>query len=572
MAMRRHVEWIVRPDESDATALDGAADGSDGSDGISPLVSRLLAQRGVVGEDEVKRFLYPRLADLSDPFQLPQMSEAVERVLRAIDEQETVVLYGDYDVDGVTSITLMVKILEAYGLNPGTLLPSRMDEGYGLSIKGLERCFRETTPSLVIAVDCGTSSLREAEWLKEKGVDLVILDHHEGSPAGRPECVALVNPKLGDDFHYLCSAGVVFKLGHALLKIRPVPDFDLRDVLDIVAVGTVADIVPLVDENRILVRKGLQQLGKTGNHGLRALKGVASVSIPVTSTDVGFRLGPRLNAAGRIDSAQASLDLLLADSDGVAERHANSLDDRNRERKSLEERIQREANDQLKEIFDHESDSAIVIGSESWHPGVIGIVAARICRLHHRPTFVIAFDDEGIGKGSGRSVKGISLVDAIRRCDDLLLQGGGHDMAAGISIEREQLHPFRERMGELIGEAASNGELIPKIHIDAETKLRDLDLDLLESYELLQPFGSANPEPVFLCRGVSLSEEPRVLKEKHLKLSLMQDGALRSAMWFNAPINELPSLPWDIAFTIDRNTFRGRTSLSIMIQAVRSVE
>ena len=514
------------------------------------------------------RFLQPRLQDLSDPFLLPDMDKAVNRLLKAVDNKESVVIYGDYDVDGVTSLTLVKSLLQAYGLEPRTFLPHRMEEGYGISADGLEKCRADGPMDLLVAVDCGTTSIAELAPLAEQGTDVLIFDHHECSENGRPHCVALVNPKAGDDFHYLCSAGVVFKLGHAMLKQRWLDNFELREFLDIAALGTVADIVPLQDENRLIVRKGLLQLERTCHAGLRALRKVAALQSPLNAMDIGFRMGPRLNAAGRLASAQAALDLLLCKDDGEAMVIAEELDANNRERQAVEQAIFKEAEAQIEAELDPMA-SGFVLGSDGWHPGVVGIVASRIMRRYHRPTFVVAFDEDGIGKGSGRSVHGISLVEIINRSRDLLLKGGGHDMAAGISIERRHFDEFRERFAREVASLASDDLFSPKLMLDVETKLSDLRPEVLDNYELLEPFGPANPQPLFYARAVRPRETPRLLKNKHMQMVLTQDGAERDAVWFSVGQVVLPKPPWDLAFHVQRSYFRGRMRIQILIQALR---
>lgn len=536
--------------------------------GIRPLVVELLLHRGLDSPEEIVRFLHPKLQDLSDPFLLPGMDAAVTRIFTAIDEKETVVLYGDYDVDGVTSLTLLHGFLQSFGLNAHTFLPHRMDEGYGLNAQGIERCLSEHAPNLLIAVDCGTSSVAEVQLLRERGIDVIILDHHEPSAKGRPPAVALVNPKLSDGFHDLCSAGIVFKLGHALLKRRRTASLDLREWLDLVAMGTVADLVPLRDENRILVRKGLQQMQRSIHPGIVALKNVAGVNGQPLAYDIGFKLGPRLNAAGRLDTAQTALDLLMCQDPSKAHELAQSLDRQNRERQDLENRIRKEAEEMLND-FDPAAHTGIVLGSEKWHAGVVGIVASRISKLFHRPTFVIAFDAEGFGKGSGRSIEGVSLVAAIDSCRDLLDGGGGHEMAAGISIRRKNLDEFRQRFQDYVREHASEEVLRPTLEIDLVADFDDLDLDLLDHYELVHPMGMGNPAPLMMSRDISLASPPQVLKEKHLKLPLLQGSRQIDAMFFNADVSQLPPAPWDVAYRISRNDYRGRSSLSVFVEAIR---
>ncbi len=537
---------------------------------LAPLVRQLVAQRGLGENRALERFLSPRLRDLSDPFLLPDMERAVARLLQAIDRQERVVLYGDYDVDGVTSIALLQEVLDRYGLACHTFLPHRLDDGYGVSQVGIERCLNDFNPQLVVAVDCGTTSIDEIAYLKERDVEVIVCDHHECHPDQRPDCVALVNPKVGDDYHYLCSAGVVFKVAHALLKARPNPDIDLKCFLDIVALGTVADIVPLVGENRILVRKGVQRLRETDNCGLVALKKETKLGATIHTSDIGFRLGPRLNAAGRLDTAQSALSLLMERDPDRAQSLAQGLDRQNRERQALEQRIHEEASDMLKNGHDPKNRCSIVLGSDDWHPGVVGIVASRLTRQYHRPTFVIAFDETGLGKGSGRSVENISLVEALRECEDLLIKGGGHEMAAGLTIWKQNFPEFQQRFEEIVRVNARSEYLVPKLYVDAEVTLNELTVSLLDSYELMEPFGSHNPQPLLICRGVELASEPTTISGKHLRLELYQNGTIREAIYFGAAELDLPPLPWDVAFTIQRNEYRGKQSLQMHVQSVRA--
>jgi single-stranded-DNA-specific exonuclease len=540
-----------------------------GTFGLAPVVVSLALQRGHTELEQIERFLYPRLKDLSDPFTLPGVDAAVKRILAAVDGRESVVIYGDYDVDGVSSLTLLCSVLRAYGLEPRPFLPTRLEEGYGLSVKGIENCLGGRLPDLLIAADCGTNSREEAKLLKEKGIDLIILDHHEPSPDGVAECVALVNPKLGDDFRYLCTAGVVFKIAHALLRARPVPGFELKDYLDIVALGTIADIVPLEDENRLFARRGLAQLERTIHPGLVALKSVAGVTSPIRTHDVGFKLGPRLNASGRLDTAVASLNLLLCQDPGEAKLLAESLDRQNRERQELELATREDAERIIHDLPANQRSHAIVVGSRGWHPGVVGIVASRISKQYHRPTFVIGIDESGLGKGSGRSIPGISLVAALDSCRELIAAGGGHEMAAGVSVREENLEAFREALIRSVVAQADADTLVPKLHIDTEIRFSEISLDLLDSYELLRPFGTNNPQPLFMSTGVRFAGEPRVIKEKHLKFRFEQDGVIHEAIYFNGAEIDLPKPPWDIAFQIDRNEFRGRAQVNIVLQAVR---
>ncbi len=538
---------------------------------LPPILWTLLSQRGVTEPDQLRCFLAPRLRDLSDPFLIPEMHQAVRRIFQAIDEKEKVAIYGDYDVDGVSSVALLKKTLEAYGNEPRPFIPIRGTEGYGLNEAAMERFFKEgDQPSLLITVDCGTVSFDEIAMLKAKGIDVIVIDHHEPSERGKPDCVALVNPKFGDDFGYLCAAGVVFKVAHAMLKTRHLEEFDLKEVLDIVAVATVADIVPLVGENRLLVRHGLSLIRQSTNLGLLALLETSGTQGDVSSSDIGFRIGPRLNAAGRMDCPEDALATLMTKCPVEANVLVDCLDQHNRERQNLEQSILKEALLQLEEWFDPETSPVIVVGSRSWHPGVVGIVASRLMRQFHKPAFVISIDKEGVGKGSGRSIEGISLVEAIQYAGDLLITGGGHHMAAGLSVHEKNLKPFRESFGEFVKKETEIKKIVPEVWVDAEVSLEELSLEFLKSYDLLQPFGSHNPQPVFISRRVWLTESPRKLKNSHLKLFLRQDYHERDAIFFGGGDRDLPPPPWDIIYTINRNVFRGRTSLQLTIVDVRA--
>jgi single-stranded-DNA-specific exonuclease len=534
------------------------------------ILRHLVRQRGIPEGEAMESFLRPKLKDLSDPFLMPDMRPAVTRILEAADRKERICIFGDYDVDGISSITLMTKILRAYGLEPRAFVPRRGAEGYGLSFAAIERCLAEgEKPDLLISVDCGTVSTAEVAHLREKGIDVIIADHHEPNPGSRPDCAAIVNPKCGEDYTYLCAAGVVFKIGHALMKERPV-DLDLKGLLDLVAVATISDIVPLVGENRLLVRHGLRALPGTLNPGLRALQEITGMNGNPGAGDVGFRIGPRINAAGRMDFPEDALATLNTECRRTATELAHKLDAYNRQRQDVEGGIRKEAAAELAASFDPDTDPVIVLGSRDWHHGVVGIVASRLMRQYHKPTFVIAFDENGIGKGSGRSIPGVSLVEAIRACSDDLIAGGGHAMAAGLSIREENMADFRKNFAAYVLENSSEEERLPRLTYDAEISFAQLSLDFLASYELLQPFGNSNPQPVFVSRGVGLSRPPFHMKNKHLRLMIRQGYHEQDAVFFGGGEHELPELPWDIAFTIDRNTFKGKTSLQIIIQDIRA--
>jgi len=535
----------------------------------SECIARLLSRKGFRCSEEVENFLRPRLSSLSDPFLLPQIRAAVSRVLVALDRRERIVLFGDYDVDGVTSLALLDEMLRAYGGAPELFLPLRMEEGYGLSHESVERCLEKHRPELLIALDCGTSSVAEVADLKKRGVDVIILDHHEPK-SELPDCVAIVNPKTAQcGKEYLCSVGIVFKLCHALLKTRPLPGFDLKSKLDLVALGTVADIVPLGGENRVLVQRGSIAIAQTSRTGLRKLMQIAGVHPPILPEDIGYRLGPRLNAAGRLSTAEKSLRLLLTQDEGEAAALAAELDQQNRERQDVETHIFAAATEKIEHEFDAAHDAAIVVGARGWHPGVLGIVASRIVRKYHRPTIVIGFDENGIGKGSGRSIEGLNLVEALNRCADSLDKYGGHEMAAGLAVREENFHRFAEAFRTIARELLSEEALQPCLRLDQELSFMDLDVAFLRWHEMLQPFGNGNPQPLFFAREIEPVAPPRVVNDKHLIFRLRQGDRHRRAVYFDGVANQLPPSPWDIAFRIRADEYGGETLIAMQIEAVR---
>ena len=563
--MKNERPWILSLDDG----LPGAAKLSPEVCGL-PCIARLLQRKGFLSDEQARDFLRPRLARLSDPFLLPNMRVAVDRILAAIMSGERIVLYGDYDVDGVTSLALLRDMLSGYGATPALILPSRMEEGYGLSREGIERCWQTHRPQLLIAVDCGTSSCPEIADIRARGADVIVLDHHEPK-AELPDCVALVNPKAGGDSscRYLCSVGIVFKLCHALLKTRPLPDFDLRQRLDLVALGTVADIVPLEAENRILVYHGAREIAKRRLLGLSKLMDLAAVRPPIAAEHIAFRLGPRLNAAGRLTTAEKALRLLVTNDATEAATLATELDEQNRERQNVEHEIFDAAESEIA-ARNLSKAAAIVVGARGWHPGVLGIVASRIVRKYHRPALVVGFDGTGLGKGSGRGIAGLSLVEALDRCGHLLEKFGGHEMAAGLTIREENFIAFAEAFRQTCRELLSDDDLQPRLHLDDELALCDLTFDLLRWHELLQPFGNGNPQPLFFAREVEPVAPPQIVKEKHLILQLRQRGRHQRAIFFGGAETPLPEAPWDLAFRICADEYEGETRLQMQVEAIRA--
>ena len=548
--------------------------------GLPPALAQVLVNRGYRDEVAAQRFLQPQLRQLADPFDLPDMTPAVDRIRTALQQHERIVIYGDYDVDGVTSSALLVNVLRATGATAENFLPNRRDEGYGLSPEGLARCCAEFRPQLLIAVDCGTSSPVEIAGLKAQGIDVIVLDHHE-PPADLPVCVALVNPKIVGPAARLSAAasakrqdanptvalpfasvGVAFKLAHALLKRDRslASQVDLRDQLDLVALGTIADLVPLTGENRILVKAGLDRLSATKKVGLRALMDIAGVTGTVTPAHVGFRLGPRLNAAGRLDDAMAALELLLTDSPGRAAELAELLDRHNAERQRIEERIVAEALAQARAQEQTGQSKVLVLANPDWHPGVIGIVASRVVQQFYRPTIVIGSE----GKGSCRSVTGFSIVGALAAAAELLVRYGGHEMAAGLSVLTGNIPALRQRLNENAGAVPG-----PVVRVDAVVRLAELTDAFFTSLEQFEPGGPDNPRPAFAVTGVRLSGAARVVGQKHLKFAVTDGTATVAAIWWGQGATQLPVGEFDVAFVPELNEYRGAVTVQLNVRDVR---
>ncbi len=548
-----------------------------GHTGFPHPLARALVARGVRSAADADRFLKPRLSVLADPFTLPGMIRAVERIWLAIEGGERIVVYGDYDVDGVTSAALMTLVLGKLGAQVTACLPNRIVEGYGLSTEALERCLHASSPRLIVTTDCGSNSSEAIAMASRAGVDVVVTDHHEiiGAPA---EACALVNPKLGADVsaRMLAGVGVAFKVCHALLKVgrdrgvAAAEGVDLRAYLDLVALGTIADVVPMLEENRILTRHGLSRLNSTDRVGLRALADVAGVSGDMGTYHVGFVLGPRINAAGRMGKADAALELLLTDHTSRARELAAELDASNRERKRIESEITESAMARIDALFDPVSHYGVVVGEAGWHVGVIGIVASRLAARYGRPAVVVGFDADGVGRGSCRSIPGFDLVTGLKYCERHLSQFGGHEMAAGLEVTREDFERFREAFHHACKVSLEGRDLTPSLDLDAWVSMGEVtDPRFMETLRLMAPFGEGNSEPVWGMRGVRPIGAPRILKEKHLKMLVGVGHAQCEAIGFGLGERPVPDGDLDLAFTLRENVYMGRTSLQMQLQDFR---
>lgn len=542
---------------------------------LEPLLVQCLLNRGLEDATAIAGYLEPRLKSLADPFVLPNMHGAVERLFVALERGERVVIFGDYDVDGVSSTALLLEVLEAFGFRVDAYLPHRFDEGYGLSRDGAENCLKKHPATLLIAVDCGTTSVASINWLRASGVDVIVLDHHQPGESV-PETAALVNPHLdacsSTDSKALCSAGLAFKLAHALVKrgrngaFAPALAFDVRQLLDLVALGTIADLVPLRGENRALVAAGLRVLNETARPGLIALKSVARASGAVGVFEVAFQLAPRLNAAGRLENAEAALRLLRTRDAAEANRLAGELDAQNRERQQIERDVVDEVTDRVRATFKADTDYAIVESGSSWHIGVVGIVASRLVREFYRPTIVIGSDGKE-WRGSGRSIEGFDLAWALSGCADLLARHGGHSMAAGLTIEEDKIDLFRNRLNEMARERLQREHLSPVLRLDAEVRMADLTLGLTGLLQKLEPVGQGNPAVQLMGRNLRHERPPQPLgrDRKHTKLWVTDGTAVHEAVWWNSAGEAIDAKAFDLAFAPQVNEFNGRRTVQLKV-------
>ncbi len=542
-------------------------------------LARALALRNLHDADEIKEFLTPRLSNLTDPFLLPDMKKAVFRIWEAIDTGEIITVFGDYDVDGVTSTALLNRILSALGATVKPFIPSRLNEGYGLSQEALERCLQEHQTSLLITVDCGVNAVDGVGYAQSHGVDVIVTDHHEPDEQVAP-AFALINPKLGTipALENLSGVGVVFKLAHALLKVgrergNLVSDqIDLRDYLDLVALGTVTDLVPLSGENRIIVRHGLAQLNRTKWEGLRALKAVAGICDEVDTYHLGFQLGPRINAVGRIGQPMQALRLLVTDDPAEAREIAELLDRTNIERRKIESNMAEQAFAEIDAFFDPEQHFGLVVAQKEWHPGVVGIVASRISRHYNRPAIVMGIDSEGKVQGSCRSIDAFDVLEGLRTCEEWLIQFGGHKMAAGLSLSIDSLEAFKRAFNLAAAAKLKSCNLAPIQHIDSTILGTELDGSFYEQLKQMSPFGQNNSEPIWALQKVEISGRPFVVGKKHLKLTVSVKGRKFEAIAFNYPLDRLPSGKLDIAFTLNENRWKGRIRLQLQIKDIRPAQ
>lgn len=535
---------------------------------ISRIAATLLVQRGFTDPVDVDQFLEPRLKNLSDPFLISGLRAAVERIAEALNKQQRILVFGDYDVDGVTSTTMLVDVLREFGTAPEYVVPRRLQEGYGLSINAIERALNEGAPDLFIAVDCGTNSCEEIRFLRERGIDVVVVDHHQSKEALPEDCI-LVNPHVWDaadaPWKNLCAVGLVFKLLHGLVKLlrsqqHPIAiEMDIRRYLDLVAMGTIADLVPLTDENRILAYQGMSRLQKTGNQGLQALflsSGLSS-DRPLQPVDISFRISPRINASGRLADAALPISLLLERDFQECLEKARQLDEMNRERQEIERRIVDEAENKIEELTD--DFAGLVLFDENWHPGVVGVVANRISRKYNRPCIILGAEGE-FAKGSGRTVRGMSLVEILTQGDQYLESWGGHPMAVGITLKKSRVREFQKFFNQAVSQTLGREPVEPELMISCDVQLSDLGEHLLHELSRFHPFGQGNPEPIFVLRNLVLNRSPEQFGIDHIRFQIdLPNGNWIAGVGWKMLDNPPPAgKSVDIAFRFRWNYFNDR--------------
>lgn len=536
---------------------------------LNKVIGKIIVNRHVVNDEDVRIFITPTRDDFHDPFLFTGMDIAVERIIKAINNKEKILIYGDYDVDGITSTTVLKKYLMDRGISVDTYIPNRLHEGYGLNKKAIDT-IKERNIDLIITVDCGISAIEEVDYAVRLCMDIIVTDHHEVGEK-LPNALAVIDAKRKDNtypFRALAGVGVVFKLIQALsIKLEIKPEEYLK-YLDLVCVGTISDIVPLEGENRTIAKLGLMLIKVTRNLGLRELIKSSGYK-EIDSNTISFGVAPRINACGRMGHEEEALKLFLAEDLESATKITKELNEYNTLRQSTEKAIYEEAVQQIEK--NHlDANNSIVLGGKGWHHGVIGIVSSKVTDKYYKPSILLSFEDN-IAKGSGRSVPGFDLYEGLAKCEDLLEKYGGHSMAVGLTLKKENLENFKERF-EQIAKEKNIKELVPIIYIDDELKLKDINMDLVKSISILEPFGEANKVPLFLIRNLKIDSIRALSEGRHLKLTLRDENFVINAIGF-----ELGYLAEeyrigdriDVVGTLEINSFNGFSSIQINMKDIR---
>ena len=533
---------------------------------VSDLVATVIANKKLTSSIEI--FLNPTRNDFYDPFLMPDMEIAVNRIIKAIDEKEKVIIYGDYDVDGITSITVLKKFLKDRGLDVDSYIPNRLDEGYGLNKNAIDSIVKQKY-TLMITVDCGISGLEEVDYANSLGLDTVITDHHEPAET-LPKALAVVDAKRKDikyPFNQLAGVGVVFKVIQAISKRFNLEEKEYLKYLDLVCVGTISDIVPLVDENRVISKLGLKLVEITRNIGLKALLNSTGAKT-VDSSTISFCVAPRVNACGRLGYEQEALDLFMTDNIIKAEEIARRLNKYNSERQQKEVKIFNEAIEMIEQ--GEKNKNCIILGKENWHHGVIGIVSSKVTEMYYKPSILICFEDDE-GKGSGRSIQGFDLHEALGKCQKHIERFGGHSMAIGITIKKSEFDEFKQDV-EKYTENTNIKDLVPIIKIDKEITIDDINMDTIKELKKLEPYGEANKMPIFIYKNLKIDSIRALSEGKHIKLTLKDKNVVIDAIGFNMGnlVNEyLLGDRIDVVGSLEINKFNGKESIQLNLKDIR---
>jgi single-stranded-DNA-specific exonuclease len=536
---------------------------------VNQLLATILANRNILKEEDIRLFLNPTRNDFYNPFLITDMDIAVNRIIKAIENKENITIYGDYDVDGITSITVLKSFLNDIGVETNTYIPNRLIEGYGLNKEAIDKISKKGC-NLMITVDCGISAIEEIEYANSLGIETIITDHHE---AGNeiPKAIAVIDNKRKDSkypFRELAGVGVVFKLIQAIGITLKLKEESYLKYLDIVCIGTISDIVPLVDENRVIAKLGLLLVAQTKNIGLRSIINSSGYN-KIDSNTISFGVAPRINACGRMGKAEEALELFLSKDKNEVNELTNKLNEHNRKRQETEKTIFENAVEKIKE--EHlDENKAIIVGGENWHHGVIGIVSSKITEMYFKPSILFSFEEDGIGKGSGRSIPGFDLHEALMKCSDTIEKFGGHSMAVGITVKKDNLEKFKKEF-EQIATQSKIDEIIPIINIDAKVDLSDIDKEMVESLKQLEPFGEANKMPVFAFKNLKIDSIRALSEGKHLKLTLKDNNYIINAIGFNIGYlaNEYRiGDKIDVTGVLEINTFNGVDNLQINIKDI----
>ncbi len=537
--------------------------------GLNDLLATILSNREITEEEQIRLFLNPTRNDFHDPFLIADMDIAVQRIIKAIDNKEKVTIYGDYDVDGITSITVLKSFLREIGLETSVYIPNRLDEGYGLNKNAIDKIAKDGC-NLMITVDCGISGLEEIDYANSLGIETIVTDHHE--PGNElPNAVAVIDNKRKDSkypFRELAGVGVVFKVTQALAKKLDLKEEAYLKYLDIVCVGTISDIVPLVDENRVIAKLGLMLVKQTKNIGLRSIINSSGYT-KIDSNTISFGVAPRINACGRMGKAKEALDLLLSTDIQEVNELTQKLNDHNKERQETEKAIFENAIEKIEKEKLNEN-KAIIVGGENWHHGVIGIVSSKITDMYFKPSILLSFEEDGIGKGSGRSIPGFDLHEALMQCLDTIEKFGGHSMAVGITVKKENLEEFKREFEQIATENKID-QIIPIINIDAKINLNEINKEMVESIKQLEPFGEANKMPIFAFKNLKIDSIRALSGGKHLKLTLKNNNNIINAIGFNIGYlaeEYLIGDKVDVAGVLEINTFGGVDNLQINIKDI----